>query len=197
MKGNRMLIIGFALLGISAAVAGQAGADPSEAAVPGSVARVLPVVSPVEDHPKSQPEHQSGKHEPRKHKHGRELGGVAQYETYLKQLVDKYAPETAKDWEPVLRDATRLRAELRQAMHDMPPDVRQQWHEQHAAKKDPQWQAKRAKAAQTRSAFDAALQSGDRVQISASLREMLQLCRQQNEWMSARLQELKQTGASH
>ncbi|MFS0723755.1 hypothetical protein [Paenibacillus sp. 1P07SE] len=196
MQASRRFIVGIAMLGLSVGLAGY-DASPSQAAAPESLVHAVHIASPVEDHPR-QEEQEGERHEHRTRRphHDWGLQGAAHHEMYLKLLVDKYAPNTAKAWEPVLKEATQLRTELHQAISGLSPEARQKWKEARKTKQPSNWQAQRTKVREVHRAFDAAIASKDQVRISAALNEMLRMTREQNKWMAGKLAELRQEGAS-
>ncbi|WP_020618873.1 hypothetical protein [Paenibacillus daejeonensis] len=196
MKTIRLLVLGCALVLVGTSVAGNVYADPSQAAAPGSLIHNVSIASPVEDHPRTSEEKEHHKHRQRKFHHGRGLHEAAHYETYLKLLVAKYAPDTKQEWDDVLKESARLRSDLHQTMAALPPEARQKWKESHKDKSSAQWQNKRAKVMETHRAFDAAVQSQDQIRIQLALNDMLKVCRQQNEYMTYKLSELQKAGTA-
>ena len=199
MKTIRFMVLGCALVTLSISVAGYAYAayaDPSQAAATGSLTHNVSIASPVEDHPHIKEEKESRKHHQRKFHQGRELHDAAHYETYLKLLVAKYAPDTKQQWDEVLKESARLRSSLHQTMAALPPEARQKWKDSHKDKSSAQWQNKRAQVMETHRAFDAAVQSQDRIRIHTALNDMLKVCRQHNEYMTHKLSELQKAGTA-
>lgn len=114
------------------------------------------------------------------------------HEMYLTLLIDRYAPETATDWAPVLAEKKRLSEELRAYYEANPERAKKEKKELKKHRKDKDMEAKRSAFRESHQRFDEAIQSRDENRIREALREQLENLKEHNKKLANRLAELKQ-----
>lgn len=131
------------------------------------------------------------------HKYGKkffELGffshGIHK-QTYFTLLIEKYAPERLAEWEPILKESTRLHEELRSLYEAKPELLKGNKKEAKKNEKEDQWKAEREQQIKTYQSFDEAIRSQDAAKIKTALEQLLPRIKQQNERMAERIAELK------
>jgi len=106
-------------------------------------------------------------------------------------LIEKYAPERLAEWEPILKESTRLHEELRVLYEARPELLKGNKKEAKKNEKEDQWRAEREQQIKTYQSFDEAIRSQDAAKIKTALEQLLPRIKQQNERMAERIAELK------
>lgn len=116
-------------------------------------------------------------------------GGWVHHEMYFHLLVEKYAPETAAEWNPALAEKKRLMEELRAYYKENPDRAKKDMKELKKEREAKNEQREQVRASHER--FAEAVQVKDEAKIREALTEQLQILKDQNQQLANRLADLK------
>ncbi|GGG09143.1 hypothetical protein [Paenibacillus abyssi] len=119
---------------------------------------------------------------------GAMMGANVHHQTYIKLLVEKYAPETMKDWEPVLAESQRLHEELRSIRSSRTKGIEHKWKDDVFSK---EMKKQRKHHMEIYKQFTEAIKSEDAGKIKGALADLLVVCKQRNGHLTKILEQLK------
>jgi hypothetical protein len=111
-------------------------------------------------------------------------------QTLFTLLAEKYSADTVKDWEAVIAEGEKLRADIK-TIADANPDLKKSLKPKHTEDLKAKMEAHKA----VREAFAAALKAKDADKIKSSLASILSQLKERNGLMATKLAELQKATA--
>jgi hypothetical protein len=121
---------------------------------------------------------------------GHKGGMSVQKQTLFTLLAEKYSADTVKDWEAVIAEGEKLRADIK-SLVAANPGVKKSLKPQHSEDLKAKLEAHKA----VREAFAAALKAKDADKIKSSLASILTQLKERNALMASKLAELQSATA--